>query len=204
MSSRGQDPEHRGLTEKHRFPYDIEDRHSLSEAALDFIDGFDFIAPVSRTLYPSLTTRYNRTTLLEADSMSRITVDTDLECVAADGSSVTLPQVAVVETKTSGRPCPLDHLLWEFHHRPSKISKYGTGLAALTPTLPANKWNRVLRDYFPISPRSREGVTHHHYQRPLAVDLVAPIVAEPAARCSHQARCQMRTEGLPVLEGGRP
>ena len=144
--------ERRGLTEKHRLPYDIGRRFCLNAEALEFIDGFDRIAPLSRRLEPVLTTRYRRTTLLEPTSMSRITIDTDLEMEAADGSSVSLRDMAVVETKTSGQPCAIDHFLWGRQRRPMKVSKYCTGLAALTPGLPANKWNRVLRTYFGWAP----------------------------------------------------
>lgn len=140
--------ERRGLTEKHRLPYDVERRASLDSEALEFVDQFERIAPLSRHLEPVLTTRYERTTLFEPNSMSRITIDTNLEIATADGANVTLPAMAVVETKTSGRPCAVDHFLWSVHQRPSKISKYCTGLAALTPGLPANKWNRVLRSFF--------------------------------------------------------
>ena len=88
--------ERRGLTIKHRIPYEFEARRSLTGEARDFIAGFDAIAPFIDDLRPSLTTRYRRTTLLETGSASRITVDTDLECLAPDGSSVTLPTMAVV------------------------------------------------------------------------------------------------------------
>ena len=144
--------ERRGLTEKHRLPYAIDQRDCLNSDALEFIDGFERIAPLSRRLEPVLTTRYERTTLLDPHSMSRITIDTNLECETNDGSRIWLPEVAVVETKTSGQPCPADHLLWRRHHRPVKVSKYCTGLAAVTPGLPANKWNRVLRTYFGWTP----------------------------------------------------
>ncbi|MBT8218069.1 MAG: VTC domain-containing protein, partial [Acidimicrobiia bacterium] len=145
--------ERRGLTEKHRMPYAIERRSSLDDEALAFVDTFERIAPVSRRLEPVLTTRYERTTLVEPESKSRITIDTNLVVEAADGSSRSLPDMAVVETKTSGRPCQVDHVLWSQHYRPVKISKYGTGLAALTPGLPANKWNRVLRAHFGWTPQ---------------------------------------------------
>jgi hypothetical protein len=145
--------ERRGLTAKHRLGYDVERRDHLTDEALEFICGFDTIGPVGRSLRPSLTTRYHRTTFLDPVSRSRITVDTGLECEAGDGSSVSLSGVAVVETKTSGPPCTIDRLLWAVHCRPTKVSKYGTGLAALTPALPANKWNRILRRYFDRSPR---------------------------------------------------
>ena len=50
----------------------------------------------------------------------------------------------VVETKSgTTRPGPLDRRLWELGHRPTRISKYGTGLALLTPDLQTNRWHRV-------------------------------------------------------------
>jgi len=140
--------ERRGLTEKHRLPYAIEQRNRLTEDGVEFVNGFDTIAPVSQGLRPVLTTRYSRATLFERSSGSRITIDTHLRSEAADGSTVSLPDMAVVETKTSGQPCLTDQFLWKAHRRPVKISKYCTSLAALTPGLPATKWNRVLRTYF--------------------------------------------------------
>ena len=50
----------------------------------------------------------------------------------------------VVETKSAtAGPGPLDRRLWELGHRPVRISKYGTGLALLTPDLQRNRWHRV-------------------------------------------------------------
>ena len=148
--------ERRGLTEKHRLPYEVEQRACLNSEALEFVDQFERIAPLSRHLEPVLTTRYERTTLLEPNSMSRITIDTNLEIETAGGANLTLPAMAVVETKTSGQPCAVDHFMWSVHQRPTKISKYCTGLAALTPGLPANKWNRVLRSFFGWTPQPDE------------------------------------------------
>lgn len=73
---------------------------------------------------------------------------------AVDTEAVALPGYAVVETKTDGRPCAADRLLWADGYRPVRISKYGTGLAALDPDLPATPWRRVLgRDLFrPAAP----------------------------------------------------
>lgn len=150
--------ERRGLTEKHRLPYSVVQRGQLTGAALEFIDGFETIAPVGRQLAPVLTTRYKRTTLLETSSMSRVTIDVDFQCEDADKSHTTLSELAIVETKTSGRPCGVDRFLWDEHQRPIKISKYCTGLAALTPRLPANKWNRVLRAHFGWTPERTGGL----------------------------------------------
>lgn len=153
--------ERRGLTEKHRLPYPLQHRTELTDQGLDFIDTFDRIAPVSGDLRPALTIHYHRTTFLEPGSGSRITVDTDLRWQTPDGSEVSLPDMAVVETKTTGPPSSVDHLLWEAHRRPTKLSKYCTGLAALTPGLPANKWNRVLHTYFGWSPEHGAIASHH-------------------------------------------
>ena len=148
--------ERRGLTKKHRIPYDSVHRSRLDDIGLAFIKEFELIAPITGELRPALTTRYQRTTFLEASSNSRITIDVDLECIAPDGSRVGLPNTAVVETKTDGRPCQFDHLLWDAGYRPVKVSKFGVGMAALNPSLPANKWNRILRHYFGWTPESRK------------------------------------------------
>ena len=145
--------ERRGLTNKHRIRYEFDERRRLGTDARQFISGFDSIEPVIDRLEHSLTTQYRRTTMLEAGTSSRITIDTDLVCLNPAGLATTLPGTAIVETKTDGTPCGFDHLLWAAHHRPTKISKYGVGLAVLTPGLPANKWNRVLRRHFGWSPR---------------------------------------------------
>ena len=38
----------------------------------------------------------------------------------------------------------MDRALWALQHRPCSISKFGTGLAALHPELPAHRWRPVL------------------------------------------------------------
>ena len=58
------------------------------------------------------------------------------------------PDLVIIETKSGATPSIVDHLLWEGGVRPVKISKYGTAMAAMH-DLPANKWHRTLRRYFP-------------------------------------------------------
>lgn len=69
----------------------------------------------------------------------------------------------LLESKTAGRPAPVDLLLWRLGHRPTAISKYCVGLALLNPNLPANRWNRCLRHGFgwapERSPRTDAGAT---------------------------------------------
>ena len=123
----------------------------------------------AQSLRPVMATTYRRTTLHLPDDDARATIDTDLAWTAlaprsgaSSGSSSTTgagrtrPTVvgrgasraagpfAVVETKNPARHSPTDRYLWAAGHRPSRISKYATGMAALHPELPANKWHRLL------------------------------------------------------------
>ncbi len=141
----------RGLTVKHRMPYEFDERTLLTADALEYLADFDQVDAVKSELSRSLTTRYNRTTLLESASGSRITIDTGLTCIHRSGDFVGVPRVAVIETKSAGSPSRTDRLLWAMHYRPVKISKYCTGLAAIDHELPANKWHRVLQDHFTAS-----------------------------------------------------
>ena len=61
-----------------------------------------------------------------------------------DGEPVAVADIAVVETKNPATPSPADRALWDAGHRPTRISKYATGMALLHPELPANRWYRTL------------------------------------------------------------
>ncbi len=114
-------------------------------------------APDMTRLAATLTTRYRRTTLLlpasGAQDERRATIDQELEWVdegtrGAFARTLRLPGVVIVETKSGSSAGALDRALWRHGHRPASISKFGTGLAALRPELPQNKWARVLRQHF--------------------------------------------------------
>lgn len=142
----------RGRSVKHREPYDIEARAELTRAGRRFVATIEQAAAVAGELQPILTTTYRRTTLVLAGTDARVTIDRDLAWRRPDGHRVEITGVALIETKTPGPPCTFDRALWRSGQRPVVISKYCTGLAALSPGLPANKWNRVLRRYFSSSP----------------------------------------------------
>ena len=61
-----------------------------------------------------------------------------------EGEPVAVSDIAVVETKNPATPSPADRALWEAGYRPTRISKYATGMALLHPELPANRWYRTL------------------------------------------------------------
>lgn len=124
----------------------------LSPAELRWVE--ERLAPLGRAvgpaemLAPTLSVSFGRATLLMGDGSGRATVDCDLLWTTPMGGALARPDLVVIETKSGSRPSGLDHLLWACGHRPTRISKYATGLAALDPTLPANRWARVLRGSF--------------------------------------------------------
>ena len=99
-------------------------------------------------LRPTLRTSYRRSTLYLPASSGRVTIDTDLTWSLPGQPGLTLDGLAIVETKSAAGASAADRRLWRHGHRPSRISKYGTGLAALRAELPANKWCPVLRHHF--------------------------------------------------------
>lgn len=95
-----------------------------------------------------------------------------------DGEPVAVADIAVVETKNPATPSPADRALWEAGHRPTRISKYATGMVLLHPELPANKWYRTLThelaDLFGTDRSSLERIsTGHSSNHPLTSTAVS-------------------------------
>ena len=137
----------RSLTVKERVEHPLDERSSLESDGgyVDFALAEAGIGVVnSHELHPSMVTRYQRTTLFVPESNSRATIDTSLSWSIPGGETITTPGLVVVETKSGSTPSPVDRVLWLHGHRPANISKYGTGMAAMRPDLPSNKWRRVL------------------------------------------------------------
>jgi len=148
----------RSSTVKERHELDPDDAHVLTVAGRRYVGevlddaGIRSVDPDE--LQPVLTTRYSRATLFIPASESRATIDTRLVWELAeppgrvDGGRLERPAIAVIETKSGHRASSVDRALWSLGHRPSSISKYATGMAALRPELSANRWGRVLaRDF---------------------------------------------------------
>lgn len=133
----------RAATVKHRATHAFHDRGHLTASARDFVDaatGMDLAGRLS----PVLSTTFWRTTLLDRSDGSRATLDEDIGWHIGEAAS-SLPGHVVVETKTLGTASAVDRWLWGYGHRPTSLSKYCVGMALHDPTLPANKWNRLLR-----------------------------------------------------------
>lgn len=144
-------PGRRGTTIKHRRPYRPDDRSTL-EPGRAFVNSVLADIPIpghqAMPFAPTLITRYRRSTLFLPGTASRVTIDSDLVWEGDRGRSLSLPGMAIVETKTGSTASRVDRLLWSRGHRPVRISKYATGLAALHPELPAGLWRRTLRRHF--------------------------------------------------------
>lgn len=145
----------RGQTVKRRIEHPRERAEQLTDDARSFVAEHVTVLPTVLDLAPVLTTRYTRTTLV-GDGL-RATIDTDLTCTRVDGATATFAGVAIVETKSTGRPSDVDRALWAAGVRPVACSKYAVGMAALDPSLPHHKWHLLLDRLSPslvISPRS--------------------------------------------------
>ncbi|MEL4320255.1 polyphosphate polymerase domain-containing protein [Leifsonia sp. YIM 134122] len=150
----------RSLTVKDRLEYDPADHDRLTAEGLAYTSCVLSESGVAEgewaTLTPTLITRYRRTTLLlparAGRDESRATIDVDLEWIDEGAGlfprRLRTPASVIVETKSGRATGSLDRALWRHGHRPATVSKFGTGLAALRPDLPSNKWTRVLRRHF--------------------------------------------------------
>lgn len=151
----------RGTTVKTRLPYDLAAAGRLTPEGRDFVagvlaehhvDGVD-----AGDLVPSLHTAYDRTTLLLPGTPdaapTRATIDSGLMWRLPDDSTGELrgEGLIIVETKGGSSPSALDRALWRHGVRPATISKYGAGLAALDPDLPALKWHRALVQHLRVA-----------------------------------------------------
>lgn len=133
----------RGITIKHRLPTaGLDDHLAVDERA--FVDSFEVAD--GAVLEPALITRYRRTTLLLTDLGARVSIDRAIRFAdaAEPHGACELVDVAIVEVKSSERVTFADRRLWQLGHRPTPISKYGTGLATLHRDLPSNRWHRTL------------------------------------------------------------
>ncbi|HEY3337712.1 MAG TPA: polyphosphate polymerase domain-containing protein [Propionicimonas sp.] len=148
----------RGTTVKDRLPYDLADAGRLTAGGRDFVAAtlaaYNIADVDASALVPSLHTSYERVTLLlTGTGVSRATIDSGLSW-RRPGSTLTVsvPDTLIVETKGGSSPSTFDRALWRAGTRPSRVSKYGAGLATLDDDLPDLKWHRVLTQ-LPTSPR---------------------------------------------------
>ena len=133
----------RNRTMKSRLDYPANSSGQLNDTALEFIA--DVLGAGNESvLAPTLTTIYQRSTLLLPGD-ARLTIDTDFSATTPAGEHVSLNEFAIIESKSRLAPTVADRALWRMGFRPIKLSKFGTSLAAMDPTLPSNRWTRALK-----------------------------------------------------------
>ncbi|WP_297082175.1 polyphosphate polymerase domain-containing protein [uncultured Demequina sp.] len=141
-----------GETVKHRDWFDASASSwmgpGLPPQARGFVEAFPQTASAVDALSESLTTSYERVTLLLPDA--RVTVDSDVRGRNVRDEEVGFGRSLIVETKSVSRAGSVDRALWALGVRPAKVSKYCTALAALRPDLPSNRWTRTLRDHLTV------------------------------------------------------
>lgn len=152
----------RGRTVKHRISHKPATLERLNDDERAWLGIFPEVAAHAGQLRHRLTTWYRRSTLVLPEAAGRVTIDHDVTFSLPCGKAMTLPGLAIVETKGAGKPTSFDRLLWRAGIRPTSMSKFAAGLSLLLPELPANRWHRVrqrlLADAQPITVDAREGV----------------------------------------------
>ncbi len=135
----------RGMTVKHRLPYNPEEIGTLTPDALGFAKSTysnHYGKPFEYDLKSALDLRYKRITLVAKSGGERMTIDTDLQFWSGGKSIKVSPDVFIVETKSKLGRGIADLSFRKVHERPtSKCSKYCVGMAALREV---SKWNRFL------------------------------------------------------------
>lgn len=145
----------RGRTVKQRTLHADPHENGLTVEGAAFVAGVIGAAP-TRALRPVLDTAYRRTTLLLPHGATRVTIDVDLGWTSlVSGRDLDRPRLAIVETKTGSTPSSFDRRLWAAGHRPTRISKYGAGMAALHPELPRLKWHRAIARHLDLTTTTR-------------------------------------------------
>lgn len=146
-----------GGTDKHRIPYDASPSDALTREALDYVA--DTLAGNLRltrppSLGPVLSTDYSRVTLVDRSGSARLTCDTGLVCGDGHRTLAARRDRVLLESKSANGNAVADRILRELGVRPVSVSKYCLGVAALH-GVTANRWQPVLRRYFPASSSAR-------------------------------------------------
>jgi VTC domain len=141
----------RGDTTKHRTP-SHDETGSLSAEQRRFVADVlkhEGLRATEHDLLPAMTTTYLRSTLLDASTGTRVTIDRGLRYAAPGDAEHHATEALVIETKSVSQPSALDRVLWAAGHRPVRISKYAVAMSRHHPQLPNNRWRRVIESHFP-------------------------------------------------------
>lgn len=131
-----------GRTSKFRAPVPTSDAAPLAGAALLPPEARRIISDA--TLGPTVSTRFDRVTLVRRDGSERVTIDTRLT-LSTDAHTITLGDVAFIEVKQNDRAAsPVATALAHRQHRPHSVSKYCVAVALLHPEVKHNRFKPLL------------------------------------------------------------
>ena len=137
----------REQTVKERIEHNPAERSNLDAGARDYVrqtlehELGDCRIDVE-LLAPVIESSYRRSTLYRAESGSRVTIDEQLRWADPLGGGLLRCNEVVLETKSALNAGQVDRLLWRHGVRPSRISKFATGMGLLHARLPANRWHQ--------------------------------------------------------------
>lgn len=155
-------------TVKERIERDAVCGHLDQDAMSYVVDRLDCAGiPLTAALEPTLWTSYWRSTLLLADD-SRLTIDKEVSWrlgEVAGPAGIGMGNLSIVETKAGRNGSLADRILWAAGIRPVSVSKYGTGLAALRPDLPSNRWHRIITHRLGVTQTLTGAKEQHHHDR---------------------------------------
>lgn len=139
--------DHRGRSLKRRLPESFSLAPSLSDEGTKFVNNIVGRDGLAETLRATLKTSYDRVSLVDMENGVRLTADLGVKCETVGGKEVSINGV-VIETKSPHSSGLIDRVLWRCGHRPVRLSKYGTGLAAIHDELSRSKWHRTINQHF--------------------------------------------------------
>lgn len=143
----------RGETVKVRQAHDPSAAGRLPSDARSFVVETTGLDHLGDRLVAVLDTGYVRSTVVDHADDSRFTIDQRFTIARPGGTGVAFDDLVILESKSSAAPTAADRWLWQHGHRPLRLSKFCVGMALLDPSLPDNRWHRVLHRHL----RSRPG-----------------------------------------------
>lgn len=131
-----------GRTVKLRHAVDTNDASALR--ALTGAPFLDTGTPGPDAIRATLDVAFTRATLVNVDLAERVTIDLDLAYASGPGQ-LTFAETAIVEVKQHRRTrSPVTELLRQARYRPTRVSKYCVGVAALLSPIPVPTYRRLL------------------------------------------------------------
>jgi hypothetical protein len=139
----------RDMTIKKRLRCSTNNFGALDETAAQFIQTSYhdlYKKPFQNEIKRNLDMRYKRITLVAKNGGERMTIDNGLQFFMGDENRAIDPALFVIESKSAKGNGIADRILRRLHQHPTKhVSKYCTGMAALSGDLKLNNFRRALR-----------------------------------------------------------